>query len=124
MLEFLEKWEKFWKTACWILLVSLPVWTVLFFCDIKFVMFGKNIIEWDILIGVGWVFCRLCRWAGRRHTRRRALVVAAFALAVVVVGTYEMFTLSLHAKLPGYREETEPQTHRTFVVEYYSSFQN
>lgn len=35
MLEFLESWEKFWKTARWILLVSLPVWTVLFFYDIK-----------------------------------------------------------------------------------------
>lgn len=124
MLEFLENWEKLWKTARWILLVSLPVWTMLFFYDIKFVMFGKNIIEWDILIGVVWVFCRLCRWAGRRHTGRRALAVAAFALAVVVVGTYEMVALSLHAKLPGYREETEPQTHRTFVVEYYHNMFN
>lgn len=128
MLEFLEKWEKFWKTARWILLVSLPVWTVLFFCDIKFVMFGKNIIEWDILIGVGWVFCRLCRWAGREHTGRRALVVAVLAFVVIFAGlcalVSSVFGSPLYGKVLSYVEETEPQTHRTFVAEYYRNLFN
>ena len=109
--------EKSLKIAWYILLASMSVLTVLFFFDIKFMVTGLNIIAWDILAGGIWIFIKLCKWAGRENTGKRTLVV----IALMLVGLFAVFSLLIEG---GYIEGTEPQTRRTFVVEYHGNMFN
>ena len=99
------------KISGYVLLAAMAVFTILFFCDIKFVVAGLNIIVWDILAGGIWLLVRLGKWAGQGKSGRKALTAAAAVfwglglLVIIFAG-------------PGYVEKTEPQTHRTFVAEY------
>ena len=78
---------------------------------------GLNIIAWDILAGGIWIFIKLCKWAGRENTGKRTLVV----IALMLVGLFAVFSLLIDG---GYIEGTEPQTRRTFVVEYHGNMFN
>lgn len=109
--------KKFLKISRYILLTGMSIFTVLFFLDIKFVVLGLNILEWTMAIAAIWIFVRLCRWASRENTGKRMFVVIAIAIA----GTFAAFSLAICGGLPGYIEGTEPQTRRTFVVEYYDN---
>ncbi len=54
--------------------------TLLFFLDIKFMVFGLNILEWDAIMAAVWIFVRSCRWACRENTGKRTLAVIAITL--------------------------------------------
>ena len=92
--------------------------TLLFFLDVKFVVLGLNILEWNIGMAAIWVFVRLCRWAGRENTGKRTLAVVAITLLGLFAAVIMFFGLCIYGGIPCYVEQTEPQTHRTFVVEY------
>ena len=112
--------KKFLKILWYILLASMSVLTVLFFFDIKFMVAGSNIIAWDILAGGIWIFVKLCKWAGRENTGKRTLAI----IAITIAGAFTVFSLAICGGLPGYIEGTEPQTRRTFVVEYCGNMLN
>lgn len=109
--------KKSLKISWYILLASMSVLTILFFFDIKFMVAGLNIIAWDMLVGGIWIFVKLCKWAGRKNTGKRTLAV----IALTFVGLLVAFNLFLDG---GYIEGTEPQTRRTFVVEYHGNMFN
>lgn len=109
--------KKSLKISWYILLASMSVLTILFFFDIKFMVAGLNIIAWDMLTGGIWIFVKLCKWAGRENTEKRTLAV----IALTLVGLLVVFGLFIDG---GYIEGTEPQTHRTFVVEYHGNVFN
>ena len=106
--------EKAMKTSWYIFLAALAILTILFFLDIKFVVLGLNILVLDMLTAGIWAFVRLCRWAGRENTGKRTVAV----IAITLVGLFAVLVLLLNGEWYGYAEGTEPQTHRTFVVEY------
>ena len=111
--------EKVLKLSWRILLAGMSILTVLFFLDIKFVVLGINILVLDMLTaGIG-TFIRLCRWAGRENTEKRTLAVLAVMLMGVFAAPVLLFGLGMYGGWPEYVEGTEPQTHRTFVVEYH-----
>ena len=110
--------DKSLKIAWYILLASMSVLTVLFFFDIKFMVAGLNIIAWDILAGGIWIFIKLCKWAGRENTGKRTLAVIALMLVGLFAGAIMFMGLCIYGGISCYVEQTEPQTHRTFVVEY------
>ena len=110
--------EKSLKIAWYILLASMSVLTVLFFFDIKFMVTGLNIIAWDILAGGIWIFIKLCKWAGRENTGKRTLAVIALMLVGLFAGAIMFMGLCIYGGISCYVEQTEPQTHRTFVAEY------
>lgn len=110
--------DKSLKIAWYILLASMSVLTILFFFDIKFMVAGLNIIAWDMLAGGIWIFVKLCKWAGRENTGKRTLAVIAITLLGLFSATIMFFLLCIYGGIPCYIEQTEPQTHRTFVVEY------
>ncbi len=110
--------EKPLKIAWYILLASMSVLTILFFFDIKFMVAGLNIIAWDILAGGIWIFIKLCRWAGRENTGKRTLAVIALMLVGLFAGAIMFMGLCIYGGISCYVEQTEPQTHRTFVAEY------
>lgn len=101
----------------YIFMGALILFTSLFFLDIKFVVIGLNILVWDVLIGGIWVFVRLCKWAGRENTGKRTLAVTAIILAGLLAAPVLLFGLAMYGGIPTYAQGTEPQTHRTFVVE-------
>lgn len=98
----------------------IGILTLLFFFDIKFMVAGLNIIAWDMLVGGIWIFVKLCKWAGCENTGKRTLAV----IAITIAGTFTVFSLAICGGLPGYIEGTEPQTRRTFVVEYCDNMLN
>ena len=108
--------EKAMKTSWYIFLAAMAVLTILFFLDIKFVVLGLNILVLDMLTAGIWAFVRLCRWAGRENTGRRTAAV----IAITLVGLFASFIIfiGLCVYVGVYVEQTEPQTHRTFVAEY------
>lgn len=106
--------EKAIKTSWYIFLAAMAVLTILFFFEMKFVVVGINILVFDALFAGVWMFVRLCKWAGRENTGRR---IAAL-IAVTLVGLLAVFVLAMDSGLYEYAEGTEPQTRRTFVVEY------
>ena len=108
--------EKPLKIAWYILLASMSVLTILFFFDIKFMVAGLNIIAWDILAGGIWIFIKLCRWAGREYTGKRTLAVIALMLVGLFAGAIMFMGLCIYGGISCYVEQTEPQTHRTFVA--------
>ena len=110
--------KKSLKISWYILLASMSVLTILFFFDIKFMVAGLNIIAWDMLVGGIWIFVKLCKWAGRENTGKRTLAVIAITLLGLFSATIMFFGLCIYGGIPCYIEQTEPQTHRTFVVEY------
>lgn len=63
--------EKVLKISWRVLLAGMSILTVLFFFDIKFVVWGINILVLDMLTAGIWAFVRLCRWAGRENTGKR-----------------------------------------------------
>ena len=110
--------EKVLKLSWYIFLAVMSILTVLFFFDIKFMVIGINILMWDVLAAGIWMFVRLCKWAGRENTGRRTVAVIAITLAGLFAAVIMTFILAMRGGLLGYIERTEPQTHRTFVVEY------
>lgn len=110
--------EKAIKTSWHIFLAAMAVLTVLFFLDIKFVILGLNILVLDMLTAGIWAFVRLCRWAGRENTERRTAAVIAITLAGLLAASVLLLGLGMYGGWYEYAEGTEPQTHRTFVVEY------
>lgn len=110
--------EKALKISWYIFLAVMSILTVLFFFDIKFMVIGINILAWDVLAAGIWMFVRLCKWAGRENTGRRTVAVIAITLVGLFAAMILMFSLA------GYIEGTEPQTHRTFVVEYTQNMMN
>ena len=92
--------------------------TLLFFLDVKFVVLGLNILEWDIGMAVIWMFVRLCWWAGLENTGRRTLAIVAITLLGLFAAAIMFVGLCIYGGIPCYVEQTEPQTHRTFVAEY------
>ena len=110
-----EKWLKIsWR----IFLAGMFILTVLFFLDIKFVALGINILVLDMLTAGIWVFVRLCMWAGRENTEKRTIAVIAIILMGLFAAPVLLFGLGMYGGWYEYAEGTEPQTHRTFVVEY------
>lgn len=110
--------ERGLKISWRVLLAGMFILTVLFFLDIKFVALGINILVLDMLTAGIWAFVRLCRWAGRENTEKRTIAV----IAIILMGLFAAPVLLLGLGMEGgwyeYAEGTEPQTHRTFVVEY------
>lgn len=109
--------EKVLRIAPYAFLAAMGILTILFFLDIKFVV-GVNIIAWDMLAAAIWIFVKLCKWAGRENTGRRTLAVIAITLLGLFSATIMFFGLCIYGGIPCYIEQTEPQTYRTFVVEY------
>ena len=72
----------------------------------------------DMLTAGIWVFVRLCRWAGRENTEKRTIAVIAIILMGLFAAPVLLFGLGMEGGWYEYAEGTEPQTHRTFVVEY------
>ena len=110
--------EKVLKISWYIFLAVMSILTVLFFCDIKFMVIGINILVWDVLTAGIWIFVRLCKWAGRENTGRRTVAVITITLLGVFATVIMFFCLCIYGGIPFYVEQTEPQTHRTFVAEY------
>lgn len=105
--------EKVLEISWYIFLAVMSILTVLFFFDIKFMVIGINILVWDVLTAGIWIFVRLCKWAGRENTGRRTVAVIAITLLGLFVAVIMFVCLEIC-----YVEQTEPKTHRTFVVEY------
>ena len=110
--------EKVLKILWYIFFAVMSILTVLFFFDIKFMVIGINILVWDVLAAGIWMFVRLCKWAIRENTGRRTVAVIAITLVGLFAAVSLTFILAMRGGLLGYIEGTEPQTHRTFVVEY------
>ena len=110
--------EQVLKISWYIFLAVMSVLTVLFFFDIKFVIMGINILVLDVLTAGIWMFVHLCKWAGRENTGRRTVAVIAITLVGLFAAVILTFGLAINGGMLCYIEETEPQTHRTFVVEY------
>ena len=110
--------EKGLKISWRVFLAGMFILTVLFFLDIKFVVLGINILVLDMLTAGIWAFVRLCRWAGRENTEKRTIAVIAIILMGLFAAPVLLFGLGLEGGWYEYAEGTEPQTHRTFVVEY------
>lgn len=110
--------EKGLKISWRVLLAGMFILTVLFFLDIKFVVLGINILVLDMLTAGIWAFVRLCRWAGRENTEKRTIAVIAIILMGLFAAPVLLFGLGMEGGWYEYAEGTEPQTHRTFVVEY------
>ena len=110
--------EKVLKISWRVFLAGMSILTVLFFFDIKFVVLGINILVLDMLTAGIWVFVRLCRWAGRENTEKRTIVVVVIILMGLFAAPVLLFGLGMNGGWYEYAEGTEPQTHRTFVVEY------
>jgi len=108
--------EKALKLSRRILLAGMSILTILFFLDIKFVVLGINILVLDMLTAGIWAFVRLCRWAGRENTGKRTLAVIALTLVGLLASVIMFIVLCVYVGV--YVEQTEPQTHRTFVAEY------
>ena len=64
------------------------------------------------------MFVHLCKWAGRENTGRRTVAVIAITLVGLFAAVILTFGLAINGGMLCYIDETEPQTHRTFVVEY------
>ena len=110
--------EQVLKISWYIFLAVMFILTVLFLFDVKFVIMGINIFVLDVLTAGIWMFVQLCKWAGHENTGRRAVAVIAITLAGLFVAVILTFSLAIRGGLLCYIEGTEPQTHRTFVVEY------
>lgn len=110
--------EKALKLSWRVLLTGLSIFTVLFCFDIKFVVAGINVFVLDVLIAGIWAFVRLCRWAGRENTGKRTLAVSAIMFVGLLAAPVLLFGLGMYGGWYEYAEGTEPQTRRTFVVEY------
>lgn len=110
--------EKELKTSWRILLAGMFILTVLFFLDIKFVVLGINILVLDMLTAGIWVFVHLCRWADRENTEKRTIAVIIIILIGLFAASILLVGLGMYGGWYEYAEGTEPQTHRTFVVEY------
>lgn len=108
--------EKVLKLSWRVLLAGMSILTVLFFLDIKFVVLGINILVLDMLTAGIWAFVRLCRWAGRENTGKRTLAVIALTLVGLLASVIMFIVLCVYVGV--HVEQTEPQTHRTFVAEY------
>lgn len=96
----------------------IGILTLLFFFDVKLVVLGLNILEWDIVMTAIWMFVRLCKWAERENTGRRMLAVFAITFLGLFAAAIMFMGLCIYGGIPCYVEQTEPQTHRTFVAEY------
>ena len=110
--------KKFMKIFLYILLAGMFIFTVLFFFDIKFVVMGLNVIAWDMLAGVIWIFVKIHKWAGRENTTIRRSVVIAITLVGLFASVIMFVGLSIYGGIPSYVQQTEPQTKRTFAAEY------
>ena len=110
--------EKALKLSWRVLLTGLSIFTVLFCLDIKFVIAGINILVLDVLTAGIWAFVCLCRWAGCENTGKRTLAVSAIMFVGLLAAPALLFGLGMYGGWYEYAEGTEPQTHRTFVVEY------
>lgn len=108
--------EKVLKLSWRILLAGMFIFTVLFFLDIKFVVLGTNILALDMLTAGIWAFVCLCRWASCENTGKRTLAVIALTLVGLLASVIMFIVLCVYVGV--YVEQTEPQTHRTFVAEY------
>ena len=98
--------------------IIVGILTLLFFFDIKFMITGINILVLDVLTAGIWMFVHLCKWAGRENTGRRTVAVIAITLVGLFAAVILTFGLAINGGMLCYIEETEPQTYRTFVVEY------
>ena len=112
--------ENVLKISWYIFLAVMSILTVLFFCDIKFMVIGINILVWDMLTAGIWIFVRLCKWAGRENTGRRTIAV----IAITLLGLFVAVIMFVGLEIPCYVKQTEPKTHRTFVVEYTQNMMN
>ena len=112
--------EKVLKISWYIFLAVMSILTVLFFCDIKFMVIGINILVWDVLAAGILMFVRLCKWAGRENTGRRTVAV----IAITLLGLFVAVIMFVGLEIPCYVEQTEPKTRRTFVVEYTQNMMN
>lgn len=109
--------KRTFRISKYILAGAMVLFTILYCFDIKFVVIGLNILVWDMLTAGVWIFVRLCIWAGRENTGRRTLAVTAIVLAGLFAAPVLLFGLAMCGGIPQYTQGTEPQTHRTFVVE-------
>lgn len=116
--------KKIAKLSKYVLLAGMTILTVLFFGGIKFMIAGLNIIVWDGLVLGGWIFVKLCQWAGRENTTKRTLAVIAVTFVGLLASAMMVFGLAMRGGWLCYIEQTEPQTGRTFVVEYQDNLFN
>ncbi|MBD5083725.1 MAG: hypothetical protein HDT33_01325 [Clostridiales bacterium] len=110
--------DKVLRISRYSFIAIVGILTLLFFLDAKFVVLGLNILEWDIVMAAIWIFVRSCRWAGRENTGRRMLAVFAITFLGLFAAAIMFLGLCIYGGIPCYVEQTEPQTHRTFVAEY------
>lgn len=105
---------RMWKAY----LALLVIFTVLYMVRIKFLLFHLNILMWDAITICIYLFLKLCVWTSQKDSESEGIIVVA-VLAAVLFFFFMMFMgLSSNGALEMYVEGTEPQTHRTFVVEY------
>ena len=97
------------------LLAVMAALSILFFFDIKWMVWGLNILMLDVFAVSAWGLCLLWKWAGNNSSRE---LPAAIAACFITLGA---FLLSVSGFFGSYIECTEPQTRRTFVAEYYDT---
>jgi len=78
--------KKSLKISWYILLASMSVLTVLFFFDIKFMVAGLNIIEWDMLAGGIWIFGKLFVISLRASWGILIILFTVIFLPLILVG--------------------------------------
>lgn len=104
-------WYGFWA--------GMAVLTVLFFLDVKLMVAGLNIFWWDGLAVGLWLFVRLTRWVAHSNTVKRKLAAVVVILGSLLgVMLLVVFGGAFWGVLDFYEQVTEPQTGRTFAVEY------
>lgn len=95
--------------------------TLLFFFDIKFMVAGLNILGWDGVAVGGWLFVKLLGWAVEGNSGLRMLAAAGAIVLGAIGASVLLYGLFLQGAWACYIERTEPQTNRTFVVEYWEN---
>ncbi len=119
--------KKTFRIVLYALLAVMVILTVLFFFDIKFVV-GLNIIKWDIVLAVVWIFVKVCIWVNRKFDNGLFISIvsgimafALFVYFVILSFPFTVFLLFISGLMPHeYVEHTEPQTNRTFAVEFFA----
>lgn len=98
--------EKVLKRSWYVLLSVMFILTILFFLEIKFMVAGLNILVWDVLAAGIWMFVKLYKWAGRKNTGRRTLVLFAVVIFGVFAFRVILLGLAIYGGWYGYADGT------------------
>ena len=103
--------ERVWKGY----LIFLAIFTVLYLVKIKFMVFHMNILIWDMITGVVYIFYK---WVAQLGKGKEGVAATICLLVGLLWVFYMLGGILFEGSFAQYVEGTEPQTHRTFVVEY------